>query len=222
MSTWLLVHPPLLGPTVLGPLAAELRSRGHAVAVPDLRGAVDRTAGWYDRYTELAVAAGPAEVVLGFSGAGVVLPAVAAAAGARRVVWLDAVVPARTGRTHTPAARREAVAALTRDGRIAAWPTWWTPEELAAELPDEELRAAVGTEARELPADFYDVGVPVPDGWPDDDVAYVQLSGSYDEDAAEARARGWTVVGDGTGSHLDVAIRPGLVVDLVDRRSAGR
>jgi hypothetical protein len=78
---WLLVHPPLLGPAVLGPLAAELRSRGNAVRVPDLRSAVVAAAGWWDRVA--AAAGGPADVVLGFSGAGVVLPAVAAAAHAR-------------------------------------------------------------------------------------------------------------------------------------------
>ncbi|WP_448619641.1 hypothetical protein [Geodermatophilus sp. URMC 65] len=52
MPSWL-VHPPLLGPAVLQPLAAV---------------------------------AGPAEVV-GFSGAGVVLPDVAAAVGARARGW---------------------------------------------------------------------------------------------------------------------------------------
>ena len=217
MASWLLVHPPLLGPAVLGPLAAALRSRGHVVAVPDLRGALDRTTGWWDRYTDLAAADGPAEVVLGFSGAGVVLPAVADAVGARRVVWLDALVPAASGATATPADRRAALARLVHDGRIAAWPTWWAPEELAAELPDEALRTAIGAEALELPADFYEVAVPVPGTWPDDDVCYVQLSASYDGDAAEARARGWQVSGDGTGVHLDVTTHPARIAAMIDR-----
>lgn len=221
MVSWLLVHPPLLGPAVLGPLAAELRAAGHAVAVPDLRGALDRAAGWPGRCTDRAAAGGPAEVVLGFSGAGVVLPAVAAAVGARRVVWLDAVVPARSGATTTPAGRRAQLAGLVRDGRLPAWPTWWAPDVLAAQLPDDDLRAAVCAEARELPADFPDEPVPVPPAWPDSDVTYAQLSAAYDADAAEARARGWTVTGDGTGTHLDVATRPRRVVGLVDR-AAGR
>ncbi len=54
MPSWLLVHPPLLGPAVLQPLAAV---------------------------------AGPAEVVAGFSGAGVVLPDVAVAVGAQARGW---------------------------------------------------------------------------------------------------------------------------------------
>jgi hypothetical protein len=62
--------------------------------------------------------------------------------------------------------------------------------------------------ARRRPADSYDVAVPVPREWPDDDVRYVHLSASYDAAAAAARVRGWTVVGDGTGPHLDVAEAP--------------
>ena len=81
MSSWLLVHPPLLGPAVLQPLAAELRQRGSGVAVPDLRAAVGTASGWPQRWVCAAAAAGPAEVVVGFSGAGIVLPAVAAAVG---------------------------------------------------------------------------------------------------------------------------------------------
>jgi len=42
----------------------------------------------------------------------------------------------------------------------------------------------------------------------------VQLSAAYDGDAAEARSRGWPVVGDGSGSHLDVATDPVRVADL--------
>ncbi|MBB3675423.1 hypothetical protein FHX36_001158 [Modestobacter versicolor] len=211
MTSWLLVHPPLLGPAVLGPLAAELRSRGNAVRVPDLRDAVRTAAGWPDRCTALAAAGGPADVVLGFSGAGVVLPSVAAAVRAHRVVWLDALVPAVVGLTVTPPERLAQLAGLVRGDRFAPWPTWWPPEVLAAELPDPALRAAVAAEAPELPADFYSVAVPVPASWPDDDVRYVQLSPGYDRDAAEARARGWPVLGDGRGSHLDVAARAGGV-----------
>jgi hypothetical protein len=213
VTTWLLVHPPLLGPAVFGPLAAELRSRGNAVRVPDLRPAVVAATGWWDRVA--AAAGGPADVVLGFSGAGVVLPTVAAAVTARRVVWLDAVVPAASGTTETPPALRAAVAEFARGDRLLAWTDWWPPEVLAAELPDRHLRALVAAEAPRLPADFHDSAVPVPADWPQDDVRYVQLSPAYDGHAAEARRRGWTVAGDGSGRHLDVAGRPEHVADLL-------
>ena len=114
MSSWLQVHPPLFGPAVLQPLAAELRQRGSGVAVPDLRVAVGRAPGWPQRWVS-AAAAGPAEVVVGFSGAGIVLPAVAAAVGVRRVVRPDAVLPTR----HLAGRRPRSTAPLVRDDRIA-------------------------------------------------------------------------------------------------------
>ena len=117
MPRWLLIHPPLLGPAVLRPLTDELRGRGQQVATPDLRAAVDPARGWPERWTALAARA--AAEVVGFSGAGVVLPSVAAAVRASRVVWVDAVVPVRSGATTTGAEIRSLVAPLIRGGRIA-------------------------------------------------------------------------------------------------------
>ncbi|MFD2092422.1 hypothetical protein [Blastococcus deserti] len=214
MARWLLVHPPLLGPAILQPLAAELRRRGHSVQVPDLRAAVATAPGWPERWTA-AAATGPADVVLGFSGAGVTLPAVAVAGAARRVVWVDALMPARSGVTAPDEEIRSLVTPLIRGGRIADWTTWWGPDALDELIPDARLRAAVRAEGHELPADFYDVPVPVPTAWPEGGARYVQLSLAYDGAAEEARSRGWPVTGTGTGAHLDVASDPGRVADLL-------
>jgi hypothetical protein len=217
MARWLLVHPPLLGPAVLGPLADVLRSRGLDVAVPDLRSALDRSAGWPDRWSAAAALMGPAETVLGYSGAGVTLPAVAAAVGAGRVIWLDAMVPARSGETVADDDLRARIPALIEpDGRIADWTTWWGPDALDELIPDADLRAAVRAEGHRLPGDFYDVAVPVPDRWPEDGARFVQLSSAYDDAAAEARHRGWPVSGGPDGAHLDVATDPVRVADLLD------
>src|SRR3954467_3539966 len=54
MADWLLVHPPLLGPAVLRPLADELRARGLSVVAPDLRGTVTTAGGWPARGIEAA------------------------------------------------------------------------------------------------------------------------------------------------------------------------
>jgi hypothetical protein len=214
MARWLLVHPPLLGPAVLGPLAAELRSRGEDVEVPDLRATVEAAHGWPERWA--AAAGGPADVVLGFSGAGVTLPAVAAAVGARRVVWLDALMPARSGATVVDDDLRSRIPTLIEpDGRITDWTMWWGPGALDELVPDAELRAAIRAEGHRLPGDFYDVAVPVPDVWPEDGARYVQLSPAYDDAAAEARERDWPVVGGPDGAHLDIATAPDRVADLL-------
>ncbi len=216
--TWLLVHPPLLGPAVLGPLAAELRRHGTDVAVPDLRGQVQDPAaagpsaeGWDRRW---AAVVGPADVVVGFSGAGIVLPAVAAACGARRVVWLDAVLPPPSGIAHWPDDVRTLVAPRGGDdGRVADWTTWWDPDAMGELLPDEAVRAAVLAEGHRVPADLWSAAVAVPPltAGP----RYVQLSPAYDADATAARERGWPVLGDGRGAHLDVATDPARVAALL-------
>ena len=215
MAHWLLVHPPLLGPAVLGPLAAELRSRGLDVALPDLRPAVDPAPGWPERWVATAAGAGPADAVLGYSGAGVTLPAVAVAVGARRVVWIDAVMPATSGETVPDDDIRERVAALVRDGRIPDWTTWWGADALAGLVPDPSLRTTIEADGHDLPGNFYDVAVPVPETWPSDGARYVQLSAAYDDAAAEARRRGWPVVGEPAGAHLDIANHPSWIADLL-------
>lgn len=83
-------------------------------------------------------------------------------------------------------------------------------------LADELRRRAVRAEGHELPADFYDVAVPVPGGWPEDGARYVHLSAAYDGAAAEARDRGWPVAGDGGGAHLDVATAPERIATLLE------
>ena len=211
---WLLVHPPLLGPAVLRPLAAVLAGRGQEVDLPDLRWAVAPAQGWPERWASWAAEGGPADAVVGFSGAGVTLPAVSAAVGATQVVWLDALIPARSGETVHPADLREMVAPLVHGDRIAEWTTWWG-EAFDELVPDVSLRAALRAEGHELPADFYDVPVPVPDVWPERGARYVQLSPAYDGDAAEAAARGWPVTGGREGNHLDVATEPVRIADLL-------
>ena len=215
MAHWLLVHPPLLGPAVMAPLALELRSRGDVVAVPDLRATVSEAAGWPERWAAAAAAGGPADVVVGFSGAGVTLPAVAAAVGARRVVWVDALMPAESGATVADAEIRARIAGMARNGRIPDWTTWWGPDALVDLVPHEQRRRAIEAERHELPADFLDVAVPVPGSWPEEGARYVQLSAAYDDAAAEARRRGWPVVGGPSMAHLDVANHPSLVADLI-------
>ena len=67
----------------------------------------------------------------------------------------------------------------------------------------------------ELPADFFDVTVPVPASRLQEGARYVQLSSAYEAAAAEARSRGWLVVGGPHRAHLDVATEPGRVAALL-------
>jgi hypothetical protein len=55
----------------------------------------------------------------------------------------------------------------------------------------------------------------VPETWPESGARCVQLSAAYDDAAAEARRRGWPVVGGPEMAHLDVSNHPILVADLL-------
>jgi hypothetical protein len=213
MTSFVLVHPPLLGPAVWGPCAGVLRDRGHRVVVPDLRAAVERPDRWWERAVA-TVPAGAGGVVVVHSGAGVLMPLLVRRLGADAAVFVDAQVPGE-GVTAPSARFREFVAGLpASDGRLPPWPSWWGPEEMAAQVPDPGLRAVVAAEAPAVPVAFYDHAVPAPSGWEPARVGYVRLSPAYAEEEATARARGWrTAARD--GRHLDLVTRPEDTSDLV-------
>jgi hypothetical protein len=93
---FLLVHGSAQGPGGYDRLAAALQSRGHHTVAVDLP--VDRPEWTAAQYAE--VASGQAAeltepVLVVYSAAGMVAPAIAAAVGARHMAWLGTVVPTR-------------------------------------------------------------------------------------------------------------------------------
>ncbi|HEY6748591.1 MAG TPA: hypothetical protein VI357_23085 [Mycobacteriales bacterium] len=206
MATFLLLHPPLLGPSVWAPCAEALTAAGHRAVVPDLRAALDPPPGWPDRVATLAAqaVAGPAPVVAAHSGAGVVLPAVADRAGATAAVFVDAVLPGRP----TADRLKSFLAGLpVSEGRLPRWSDWWGPDAMAEVVPDPDLRARIEADQPRLPLAFWDERVPVPASWPPPRVGYLQLSPAYDAEAAGAADQGWPVR-TLPGQHLDLATRP--------------
>jgi Alpha/beta hydrolase family len=99
MTEFILVHGTTQSPAGWDRLADELRGRGHGVTAIDLP---DDQPEWapadYARHAAAQVGpAGDRPVVVAHSGAGVLLPAIAEAAGAGTAVWLAAYVPDLTG-----------------------------------------------------------------------------------------------------------------------------
>ncbi len=243
MTRLALIHPPALSPVVWRPLVSVLRAAGHEVALPDYTGQLEVAASWWRRATLTcvlaiddlvgtappagnaregsrdypAVAPGP-DVLVAYSGAGVLMPLVANARPPRRAVFLDAVVPASERHT-VPSEQVRAFAAALRDqhgaDRLPPWTRWWGREGIAELLPDVDLRDELDRTAPRLPVDFYDEAVGVAPGWEPEHIDYVQLSDAYDADATQARARGWTVHRL-QADHLAVATRPGDIVTVLD------
>ncbi|NND76342.1 MAG: alpha/beta hydrolase [Ilumatobacter sp.] len=224
-SSLLFVHSPLVGPSSWARVAKVARdARGGRVTVPDLTGIASMRQEWTDWYvTAAARAATPRSgevVVVGHSGAGVFLPAIAAELGARATIFVDAVVPPGDGPHHTSPALAELLDRQTDAGLLRPWLDWWPDDVVERLLPDGADRAALRADMPRLPRAFYDEPVAVPDGWTDRPNCYVQLSPAYDDDRRRAHEWGWPVSAfDGT--HLSVITDPGRVfaaiVDVVEQ-----
>lgn len=209
-GSFALLHSPLVDASSWGRLPELLLAAGYRVAVPAVL--ADDSPPYAHRYVAAAAVGlagadlAPPLVLVGHSGAGPLLPQVAAAAGAagRRVggyVFLDAGEP-RPGASRLTLLESEdrALAAELRAHLEAGglFPQW-SDAELAGELPDSRARAELLRSLRPRGDDFFTEPVPMPADWPDAPCGYLRLSPAYDAVVRQARARGWPVRALGGG-----------------------
>lgn len=215
----IVVHSPLVGPSTSQPLAEALRGRDWVVTAPDLRAGATSPDAFAAVVRHAVETAGPLDVVIGHSGAGAFLPALAHDIGPAATVFVDAVVPGEIG-AYLPAPGLLALLddLVGADGLLPPWHEWWPPGSLEELLPDEEQRRRVTGDEPRVPRSFHDQPVPFPPFWWRRANAYVQLSPAYDLDHQRASDWGWPTAHH-DGGHLDVVARPdevaALVVDVV-------
>ncbi len=225
MPMLVLLHSPLVGPLTWQPAADRLRAAGYRVAVPSLAGVVDTGPPYYRRLAGRAAAtirqANPAGGVLlvGHSGAGGLLPAVAEATGVpvAAAVFVDAILPhpGASWFDTAPPALGEQLRGLAREGRLPPWHAWFPPAAVAEVLPEEGLRRRFVAELPRLPVAYFEEPAPVVAGWPPACCGYLRLSAAYDDAAGEAGRRGWLVVRE-PADHLAMLTRPAWVAGLLD------
>lgn len=208
----LLIHSPLVGPLTLRPLATALAARGITATVPDLRDALTAPRPQWQRFLDLACSAATGrhpDLIVGHSGAGVLLPLLADRVSAGFVVFVDAVVPADRTAHEATAEFIGFIDSLPREGDLLPpWHTWWGGETMQRLVPERALRERIAADTPCVPRSFYDDPVPLPAGWTSRrGCCYLQLSPGYDEDRARAAAYGWPTARL-DGQHLDVAVRP--------------
>ena len=148
-------------------------------------------------------------VLVGHSGAGLLLPQVAAQVGATPLIFVDADVPPDTGEANLmPAEILVELRRLAVDGLLPPWSAWFGPDAMRELVPDAERRAAITAELPRLPLAYFENRVPVPAGWAAAGGGYVLLSDeAYGDQSAAAARRGWPVVRL-PGGHLDIVTRP--------------
>ena len=160
MSTWLLIHSPLVGPATWTPVATELRRCGEEAIVPDLTPALagdgDHAARQADLVT-VAVKRGSI-VLVAHSGAGPLLPLIAYRLAQQNVavtssVFVDAGLPhpGQSALDVLPPPAAEQLREMTVKGWLPPWTSWWPAEQLRAMLPDEQLRSMLVESCPQLP-----------------------------------------------------------------------
>jgi hypothetical protein len=214
------VHSPVTGPTTWRWVAAELTARGHDVSVP----AVSGVSSWSEFADSVAALVGPRDgaVLVGHSGAGPLLPQIAARTGAGPLIFVDADIPPDAGEASLmPAEILAELRAMAVDGVLPPWSEWFGPTVMRELVPDAERRAAIAAELPRLPLAYYESRVPVPPGWAAVGGGYILLSAeAYGTQASSAAARGWPVILL-PGGHLDIATSPAPIAAAIAEIAAG-
>lgn len=221
MATMLLVHSPLVGPSSFRPLDDVAHDRGVDVFRPDLTGVADADAPQWQHLVDVAVssATGRSElVVVGHSGAGAVLPAIAGRLGdrLRGIVFVDAVVPPAEGDQIASRELLEFIDDKAVDGRLPKWLDWWPPNVVDELLPSPAHQAEIRADMPQLRRSFYDDPIPVPPGWARGPCAYLRLSAAYHHEYDRAEALGWPRTSV-EGTHMSIFSDPSVVLDAIER-----
>jgi len=213
--TLALVHSPLVGPLTWQTVAEVLRDGGEVVVVPDLTRSVAVGSPVLPAVQQAAAdavdtARPPGPVVLvGHSGAGPLLPGIAdrAAAPVRALLYVDSLLP-QAGASwfdRAPADLADHLRGLARDGVLPPWNEWFGADAIEEVLPDPHLRERFVADLPRLPLTYFHEPSP-PASW-DGPSGYILLSEAYENDAAQARRRGWPVL-ERRSHHLSMLTDP--------------
>jgi pimeloyl-ACP methyl ester carboxylesterase len=215
---FVLVHSPLVGPTTWRWIADALSTAGHETVLPDLRAAA--AAGHSSAVIATAAAAIPQEwaaaVIVGHSGAGSIIPSIAAQMGRRtaRMVFVDAGLRPCEGRVTPSAEFLEQMRAMAVDGVLPKWSTWWGDGVMEALVPAQRQRIELEAEMVEVPLAYFESAFDVPVGWCDTAASFLLLSESYRADAERARTLGWPTI-ERMGNHLDIVNDADAIVGTI-------
>ena len=206
---FVLASSPAVGPLALARLAAALEARGATVATPVAHPELEA-------YVEAASAPAPADVLVGYSGGGPRLFAVAARLHPRAIVFMDAGLPADGAAPDADPAMAAALDSLQLDdnGMLPAWPAWWPESVLERLCPDAELRSQFADECPQVPRMTYAQPIPAPPF--EGPCAYLAFGEVYAAERQLAESSGWPTT-TLTRGHLAPLVAPDEVaVTLID------
>ncbi len=158
-------------------------------------------------------------MLVGHSGAGPLLPSIAEALPAEvaALIFVDASVPPTSGVAPlVPPGFLERLRAISADGVLPRWSSWFGEETMGALVPDAALRNTIEQGDATPPTCLLRGGVALPERWAERPCAFLLLTESYRESAADARRRGWPAKEIRGGvQHLAPATDPIAVTDAL-------
>lgn len=193
---FVLLHSPLLGPMAWRQVAEALERRGHATSTPAWPRLSNVADGFYGALAGSVAAqlAGEERALLvAHSGAGALIPALTArlASPPAGVILVDAILPhpGRSWFDTAPLEMRQRLRAGAQMGELPAWDEWWPPGALERLVPDATVRDALLAELDPVPQAYFEE--PAPEQALAGPVAYLQLSGAYEDEGLVAGRYGW-------------------------------
>ena len=203
-----LLPSPLLGPSVWQPVGQVLTERGWQVMTGPAPVAPRTGQDVFDGLLA-ALPTGQDLVVIPHSNAGAYVPALAAQRRVVGCVFVDALLPPRSGRVLlAPPAFHDVLRELADDtGTLPPWTGWWDEADVAALFSSAAARAEVEREQQRFPLSYFEGSLPVPLGWDERPVGYLAFGDTYATDRDEAVLRGWPV-NTLLGHHLHMLADP--------------
>jgi hypothetical protein len=214
---FVLVHSPVVGPSTWRWVADALRSQAHEAIVPNLVAAA--LAGDPGVFAQAAAKAADSDkdtIIVGHSGAGAVLPLVAARMRVKppRMVFVDAGVPPCEGTFSAGGDFLATLRDLAVNGVLPVWSQWWGEGVLDDLIRDDRRRREIEKELPQVPLAFYETPIELSLDWCSSAGAYVLLSEAYRLDAGRAASLGWPVV-ERPGEHLDIVNDEGAIASIL-------
>lgn len=216
-----LIHSPLVGAFTWSLVADELKKKGFEAIVPKLSTEPKSSLPfWRQHVSSVAeslktVSAKKRLVLVGHSGAGVLLPAVRQAVKqpVSAYIFVDAVIPengkSRLELFETPEAAQE-----FRSAAVSGFLPVWSDEDLREAIPDAEIRRRFVSELRPLPLAVYEEPIPVFPSFPDAPSGYLRFGKNvaYEDAAKRARRENWEYL-EIAGGHFQMLVDAPLVAD---------
>jgi hypothetical protein len=214
--TLALLHSPLLGPALWGPVAELLQTRGFDVLAVPRPAVAPRTPAEVLDWLLRCLPPQHSYLLIPHSNAGLYVPLLAQERDVEGFVFADAILPPPAGLVPVaPPSLLEHLGALADpQGVLPPWTRWWDDADLAPLFPGPAVRAGVEREQHRLPLSYFQQSVAVPAGWSQRPGAYLGFGDTYREEREDAATRGWPV-SRLDGEHLHPLVAPSAVADEI-------